>query len=63
MTEETTHEIKDIRVGDTVRIDGRICKVAYIEQSPWILHKGNVSYHIELEYLEDDLGEMLADLV
>lgn len=56
-------EIKDIYEGDTVRIQGKIYKVRSIDKSPWILQKGIDIFNFELEYVEDDFGEMLADLV
>lgn len=56
-------EIKDIYEGDTVRIKGKIYKVKIIDKSPWIIQKGIDIFNFELEYVEDDFGEMLADLV
>lgn len=56
-------EIKDIYEGDTVRIKGKIYKVKIIDKSPWIIQKGIDIFNFELEYVEEDFGEMLADLV
>ena len=56
-------EIKDLNEGDIVRIRGVIYKVKSIEKSPWILETGVDIFNFNLEYIEDDFGEKLANLV
>jgi hypothetical protein len=55
-------EIKDIHIGNTVRIEGRIYKVKSIDKSPYITHNRVDLFILELEFIEDDFGEKLADL-
>lgn len=55
-------KIKDINIGDLIRIDGRVYKVEGIQKSPWILHNGIDIFNFDLRFIERDLGEALADL-
>jgi len=55
-------EIKDIYIGDVIRINGKIYKVRDIPKSPWILQRGIDIFGFDLEYIEDDFGRKLADI-
>ncbi|MDD4377744.1 MAG: hypothetical protein PHH48_06380 [Eubacteriales bacterium] len=58
----TEKPIKDINIGDLIRIKGMIYKVEGIQKSPWILHNGIDMFNFDLKFVERDLGEALADL-
>lgn len=57
-----SENIKNIHEGSLVRMDGIIYKIKSIEKSPWVLETGVEQFIFSLEFVERDLGEMLADM-
>ena len=56
-------EIKEFKKGDLIRYKGNIYKLKDVGESHYIVSAGVKTIFINMEFIKDDLGESLADLI